>query len=68
MSSDTKDRPAISTGSLFKSSEGVLVTALSGFTGFIVQGDFSDPVRITAIITLGVVISVYALARTLIKS
>lgn len=59
---DRTTRPPISTGSLFKTSEGLLVTVLGGFVGTILQGDFEPPVQIAAIATLGVSVSVYAVA------
>lgn len=59
---EPKPSPPISTGSLFKTSEGLLVTVLGGFVGTILQGDYDPSVQIAAIATLGVAISVYSLA------
>lgn len=67
MMTDEQDRPPISTGSLFRTSEGVLVTTLAALTGTVVQGDYAPSTRVTAIAALGLAVACYAISRAISK-
>ena len=58
----------VSTGSLFKSSEGILISVLSALCGNIVTGDYPAMVQATAIASLGLAVASYAVARAVRKS
>ena len=62
---ETKEtsRPVVSTGSLFKSSEGILISVFTALCGNIIAGDYADMVQATAIASLGVAVAGYAIAR-----
>ena len=68
MTNHESERPVVSTGSLFKTSEGILVTALCALCGHVVEGDFAPMVQVAAISALGVVVAAYALSRAKTKS
>jgi hypothetical protein len=68
MTSKETKRPVVSTGSLFKTSEGVLISVFTALCGHIVEGSYDPMVQATAIASLGVAVAGYAVARARSKS
>lgn len=58
----------VSTGSLFKTSEGVLITVFTALCGHIVEGDYAAMVQATAIASLGLAVVGYAMSRSRTKA
>ncbi len=68
MTSQETERPVVSTGSLFKTSEGVLISVFTALCGHIVEGEYAPIVQATAIASLGVAVVGYALSRSRTKA
>lgn len=68
MTNPETDRPAISMGSLLKTSEGILVTVFTALCGHIVEGDYEPLVQAVAIASLGFAVVGYAMSRSRSKS
>ena len=68
MTTQETERPVVSTGSLFKTSEGVLITVFTGLCGHIVEGDYPPMVQATAIASLGLAVVGYAASRSRTKA
>ena len=61
------DKPTFQTGSLLNSSEGLSTTGLMGLVSTVVLGDYSDDVKMAAIIGLCVAVAAYGISRGLAK-
>lgn len=60
-------KPALSTGSLLNTSEGLLVSTLTALVGTIAAGDHSDILKMVAVSGLAIAVAAYSVARALAK-
>jgi hypothetical protein len=63
-----KDKPVFSTGSLTNTSEGVSQVGLLGLCSYVLMGDFSDSVKMAALIAVAVGSGLYAISRGMSKA
>jgi hypothetical protein len=68
MTTQEDDRPMVSVGSLFKTSEGILTTALVALCGGVMSKDFDPMVQVAALISMGLAVAGYAMSRARSKS
>ena len=61
------DKPMFSAGSLTNTSEGVSQTGLMGLCGYVLVSDFSDYVKIAALVAAAIGTGFYALSRGMAK-
>ena len=57
----------INTGSLLNSSEGLLVTTLTGIAGTVISGTYDPSVQMAAVLGLAIGIAAYCVSRGLAK-
>ena len=61
------DKPVFQTGSLLNSSEGLTTSGLMGLVSMVVMGDYSDTVKMAAIIGCCVAVAAYGISRGIAK-
>ena len=62
------DKPMFSAGSLTNTSEGISQAGLLGLCSYVLMGDFSDTVKMAAVIAVAVGSGLYAISRGMSKA